>query len=130
MSDTDFEDYTNDMPPIKPVVWRGRHLRTHPLNLDNPKKIRIFLNQDKYWVNAGLEEVRIKEMDIEYLFSTMLHLLGRAPQVVLALYLHEMQDRIPGVDGPLVLTDPYQHIANTPLFQKLQDRYLKLMANA
>jgi hypothetical protein len=111
--------------PVEKATWRGRHLRSHPLNLDNPKKIRLFLQQDRFWVNANLEEVRVKNMDAEYLFSTMVWLMKRAPEVTLAVVLDLVSH---GEVTQFSPADPYQYIHSTPLFQKLEERYLKLMA--
>lgn len=113
--------------PVEKATWRGRHLRSHPLNLDNPKKIRLFLQQDRFWVNANLEEVRVKNMDAEYLFSTMVWLMKRAPEVTLAVWL-DLSSRGEAPIDSISVGEPYFYIRNTPLFRKLEERYLKLMA--
>lgn len=106
-----------------------RHVQVHPLNLDRPKRIRAFLGQDKYWVNAQLEQVRIKDMDAEYLLATMIWLLKRAPEVYLVLDLDSILNA--GTDpievANVSLATSPDNIQSTPLFLKLRERYLKLV---
>jgi len=128
MSDVGFDDELPGYDPLPKAVWRGRHLRVHPLNLDNPKKVHMFLSQDKFWVNAQLEEVKIKDMDVDYLFSTMVHLIKRSPELALVVHL-EMELRGNNHLG-ISVAEPFSYVRNTPLFLKLEDRYLKLMTNA
>lgn len=114
----DMADYYREAAvQIKHLVPAG-HYRIHPLNLDTPKRINEFLEQDKFWVNASLEKIRIKDMDSAYLLSTMLHLLGRATQIYLVLDLAAMVSE-PCPNGQWM-------IQQTPLFKRLRERYEKL----
>jgi hypothetical protein len=101
------------------------HVRQHPLSIARgTKRIEAFLNQDKYWVNAQNERVRIKDMDLDYLFSTMVHLIKRAPE--LYLYIELNRNELPlGFLG-----DSPEAIRTTPLFLRMKERYQKLMETA
>jgi hypothetical protein len=127
MSEADYNGdmaYQEGIVPVAKAVWRGRHLRQHPLNLDNPRKVRLFLEQERFWVNAGLEEVRVKNMDVDYLFSTMIHLIKRSPELALTVYLDLAQRGDQPAD---LISNPYLFIRTTPLFRRLEERYLKLV---
>jgi predicted metal-dependent hydrolase len=103
------------------------HLTTHPLSSD--KRIKEFLNQKKFWINAAMERVRVKDMDSQYLLATMMWLIERAPKVK---FQYEMYLRSTGASP-----EDIAHVADetgeywikaTVLFQSMQTRYLKLLA--
>lgn len=104
---------------------RQEHVTRHPLS--NPKKMREFLSQTRYWVDASLSKVRIKDMDSDYLFATMLFLIKRAAQVHFSF---EMYYVLKGADmekiDELRGLSPEKFIRQTPLFSKMQSRYLQL----
>lgn len=111
-----YKSYEDPIQKRRPIP--AGHYRVHPLNLDTPRRINEFLAQDKFWVNAGLEKIRIKDMDSDYLLSTMIWLLKRAPEVFLVMNMFE------GIDDGLC---PHYQIQQTTLFMKLRERYTKLV---
>jgi hypothetical protein len=101
------------------------HVNVHPLS--NPKKVREFLSQHRYWVNATRAQIRIRDMDSEYLFSTMLWLLKRAIAVKFTM---EMYYAAKGADDEKLAElrgmSAEVFIRQTPLFNRMETRYLEL----
>lgn len=100
------------------------HLLVHPLA--EPKRIANFLSQDKFWVNANLERIRIKDMDLDYTVATMNWLIDRAPKVKFSLELLYRQSEEAEIQQAFAAGDPYVWIKETVLFKKLLQRFDKL----
>ena len=107
------------------------HYQQHPLA--SPTSASVFLDQDKFWVNRDLERVKIKEMDQDYLMSTMIWLLKRAEELKFALELHFAGASPESQDDSYIAfmeLDARKWIRNTKLFSRLQSRYTKLAATS
>ena len=100
------------------------HFQSHPLS--NPRKIEGFVTQEKYWVNANFEQVRIKDMDLSYVVAAMTWLVKRAPEVKLALELYYRVHEAPEAHREWDLMHSEQWIKQTRLFQKFLSRFDKL----
>ena len=101
------------------------HYTSHPLS--NPKRAASFLSQQKMWVNANLEKIRIKDMDLEYVVATMNWLLKRAPEVKFMLELYYRQNDAPAdLRADFAALDPYGFMKDTRLFVRLLERFDKL----
>jgi hypothetical protein len=95
-----------------------RHYRDHPLSLNYPTRIKRYLEQDKFWVNAEREAIKIKDMDAEYLLASMIWLMKRSPELYLVMDL--------AATGGDDMPNGMWMIQQTPLFTKMRQRYLKL----
>lgn len=102
------------------------HVTRHPLS--NPKKMREFLSQTRFWVDSSLTKIRIKEMDSDYLLATMIWLIKRAAETK---FTYEMYYLVKGANADkldeLAALSSEQFIRQTPLFQKMWMRYIHLM---
>lgn len=102
------------------------HFTAHPLS--NPKKMRGFLSQQDFWVNASLQKIFVNAMDADYLLGTMIWLLKRASAVK---FTFEMYYRSKGANAErleqLENLTAEKFIRDTPLFRAMQTRYLELM---
>lgn len=94
----------------------------HPLS--NPRKVRDFLHQEKYWVDAQLERLRIKDMGADHLAATMAFLLERSVKVF--FYEDLRGEVLQGIPGNWI-EDPRIRMMATPLFRAMKTRYLKIM---
>lgn len=105
-------------------VRREEHLSQHPLS--NPKKMREFLSQQRYWVDANLSKVRLADMDQDYLLATMLWLIDRAAKVK---FTYEMYYEIKKPEAEklqeLRQLSSETFIRQTPLFEAMKARYLR-----
>lgn len=109
---------------LRHPTTRRRTVHIHQVHpLSNPAKVRSFLHQEKYWVNAQLERIKVKDMDADHLASTMAFLLERANKVFFHEDLRAEVREMP-VDW---LEDPRIRMMATPLFRKMKERYLKIM---
>lgn len=101
------------------------HLTEHPLSV--PRRAWPFLCQEKFWINANLERIRIKDMDLEYVVATMNWLVKRAEEVkfMLELYYRQNPEHAQLV-ADMADVDASKWIKVTPLFQKLLQRFDKL----
>jgi len=107
------------------TYYRDEHFTKHPLS--NPKKMREFLSQTRYWVDAQFSKVRIRDMDSDYLLSTMIHLLNRS---VAVRFIYETYYELKGANTEkleeLRALTAEQFIRDTPLFRAMHHRYIKL----
>lgn len=101
------------------------HFASHPLS--DTSRAAHFLMQDKMWVNASLEKVRIKDMDLDYVVATMTWLLKRAPEVKFQLELYYRSHEAPvGLQAEFSQLEPYGWMKSTALFQRLMARFDRL----
>jgi hypothetical protein len=103
-----------------------RRLQSHPFS--RPNKVVPFVMQDKVWVDASLMEVRIKDMDADYLQAVMLMIHRKAPDLKLMAELSYItRGASPESIEEFKKVEPYSWIRQTPLFVKILGRYLKTM---
>ena len=101
------------------------HVQQHPLAV--PKKVWPFLCQKKFWVNSNYEQVRIKDMDLDYIVSTMNWLMRRAPMVKFSLELYYRQNpEYTNLVADMAGVNPYYWIQQTELFKRLLIQFDKL----
>jgi hypothetical protein len=75
------------------------------------------------WVNANLEKIRIKDMDLDYVIATMNWLLQRSATVKFMLELRYRKGGEIEALRTLESIDPYAWMKETPLFRRLLERF-------
>lgn len=100
------------------------HFTSHPFG--QAKMAAKLISQRKFWVNASNEQIRISEMEPDYLFATMAWLLKRASTVKLMLELYYEVSKSPKeLIERLSKYSSEEFMRQTPLFCAMRERYLK-----
>lgn len=120
MSNWDF-DFDDDYEFLRRDARRFSDLTpVHPVR--DPKRVEDFLAQRRYWVNANMEQVKIKDMDESYLLNTMHWLISRIEHIALT---YDLACLASGRNRSFPLDETW--LRATPLFKRMEERYIKLL---
>jgi hypothetical protein len=116
MSRLDYATYPTDYDDLFEATNPESFVKTnHPLY--DPEKIVGYLNQKKIWINAARQEIRIKDIDKAYLYNILAWLYNHDKELLFTLAL---------ADKLGMPNDSIYNIQDSPLYKKLEARYLKL----
>lgn len=115
-------DFEDDDYGFTPVTTRKFPVRMklvkyiHPFS--NPKEVEKYLNQTKVWVDRDGTDIKIKDIEEDYLFNIL-------------SWLHDNDDRIyftRNIIADLGDSEVFaDSLEETPLVKKLRERYKKLV---